>query len=338
MAMGEREIIAGYDGSASSVDALDWAVVEARLRGTPVTVCHAWTPAHEGGPAGAGKSGLTREHADSVLAGGMRHARASAASGKVRPLLVCGPAARVLCEQSAGAAMVAVGSRGSGGMTGLQLGSVGLQVAAHAQAPVTVVRGRWRPVSGKNLAPVVVGADGSAASQGALEFAMREAELREVPLLAVCALSDSAGLLGAARKIDADFCAAVDRVLSARPDLIVQRRVEQGPPRAALLAAASGGQLLVMGARGRGGLPEMMLGSVSLAMLHHATCPVTIVRPSWARLAEHSYPHAGPASSTATSARLHLPARPHSCCPSSAWNSSSTTRSSMGLSTPSPSR
>jgi nucleotide-binding universal stress UspA family protein len=280
MAIRERDIIAGYDGSAGSVDALDWAVLEARLRGTPVTVCHAWTSAYGEEPAETGGPDVTCDYADGVLAGGLRHARASAASGEVRPLLVRGPAARVLCDQSAGAAMVVVGARGAGGMTGLQLGSVGLQVAAHAQAPVTVVRGRWRPVSGRNPAPVVVGADGSAASRGALEFAIREAGLREVPLVAVCALSDSAGMLGTARQVDTDFCAAVDRVLSARPGILVQRRVDQGPPRTALLAAASGGQLLVMGARGRGGLPEMMLGSVSLAMLHHATCPVTIVRPS----------------------------------------------------------
>ena len=299
------EIIAGYDGSPGSVETLDWAVMEARLRGVPVTVCHAWTPGSEGTPtetapgddAGAGvvaaapvmisagaersASDLAREHADRILASAVRHVQASAAPCEVRSLPVGGPPARVLCEQSSSADLVVVGSRGGGGMPGLQLGSVGLQVAAHAQVPVTVVRGRWRPAPWRNpAAPVVVGADGSAASLGALRFAMREAELRGVPLVAVCALSDSAGVLGVARRIDADFCAAVDRVLSARPDIFVQRQVEPGPPREALLAAASGGQLLVMGARGRGGLPEMTLGSVSLAALHHATCPVTIVRPS----------------------------------------------------------
>lgn len=284
MAMGGTGIIAGYDGSSGSVEALDWAVLEARLRGTPVTVCHAWTsPAATVVAAGGAEPvalDLVRQQVDRVLADGVRHVRASAAAGEVRPLLVCGSPARVLCEQSSSADMVVVGARGAGGMTGLQLGSVGLQVAAHAQAPVTVVRGYWRPVPKRGPAPVVVGADGSAASLRALEFAIREAELREVPLVAVCALSDSAGVLGAARRIDADFCAAVDRVLSARSGIEVERRIEQGPPRAALLTAASGGQLLVMGARGRGGLREMMLGSVSLAMLHHATCPVMIVRPS----------------------------------------------------------
>lgn len=273
MATPVAEIMAGYDGSPGSVDALDWALLEARLWGASVTVCHAWSAAD---PVA---SDLAREQADRIVAEGIRHVRTSAAPCEVRPLLIRGPAARVLCEQSSSADMVVVGSRGAGGMTGLQLGSVGFQVAAHAQAPVTVVRGRWRPPPGRSPAPVVVGADGSAASMGAVELAMREAELREVPLVAVCALSDSAGMLGVARRIDAEFCAAVDRFLSAHPGIQVQQRVEQGPPRAALLAAASDGQLLVVGARGRGGLPEMMLGSVTLALLHHATCPVTIVRP-----------------------------------------------------------
>jgi nucleotide-binding universal stress UspA family protein len=295
-------IIAGYDGSPGSVEALDWAVLEASYRRVPVTVCHAWISGYEGTPtkaaprdaakagaaAAATERALTaaepgapdqgREQADRILASGVRHARASAAQCEVQPLLVCGPATRVLCEQSPGADMVVVGSRGAGGVTGLQLGSVGLQVAAHAQAPVTVVRGKWRPGPGRNRAPVVVGADGSPASQDALEFAIREAALRDVPLVAVCALSDSAGVFGIARGVEADFRAAVDRAQSRRPEILVERRVEQGAPRAALLTAASRGQLLVVGARGRGGLREMMLGSISLALLHHAPCPVTIVR------------------------------------------------------------
>lgn len=281
MGIRESEIMVGYDGSPDSVDALDWAVLEARLRGAPVAVCHAWTPAAVPAAPSAepGASDPAREYASRILSSGVRHVRESPVPDGVRPLLACGPAARVLCEQGSGAAMVVVGSRGGGGgITGLQLGSVGLQVAAYAQVPVTVVRGEWRPAPGRHPAPVVVGADGSAASRAVLEFAIREAELREVPLVAVCALSDAAGLLGIAHKVKDEFGAAVDRVQSTSPGVLVQRVVEQGPPRATLLAAASSGQLLVLGARGRGGVDEMTLGSVSLALLHHAACPVTIIR------------------------------------------------------------
>jgi len=95
--------------------------------------------------------------------------------------------------------------------------------------------------------------------------------------VAVCALSDDAGVFGTARSIEADFITAMGKVQAEHPEVLVQKRVEQGAPRAALLATASRGQLLVLGARGRGGLREMTLGSLSLAILHHAPCPVIVV-------------------------------------------------------------
>jgi nucleotide-binding universal stress UspA family protein len=110
-----------------------------------------------------------------------------------------------------------------------------------------------------------------------VDVAVEEAALRDVPLVAVCALSDAAGVFGTARAIEADFITAMGKLQADHPEVLVQKRVAQGAPRSALLAAASQGQLLVVGARGRGGLREMMLGSVSLAILHHATCPVTVV-------------------------------------------------------------
>jgi nucleotide-binding universal stress UspA family protein len=66
-------------------------------------------------------------------------------------------------------------------------------------------------------------------------------------------------------------------VRADHPEVVVRRQVVQGAPRSALLEAASGAQLLVVGARGRGGLRGMPLGSVSLAVLHHAACPVSVV-------------------------------------------------------------
>jgi len=268
------EIVVGFDGSPESTDAVDWAVEEALFRGAPLAVCHAWTSAYQE----TDMPDSVREHAERVLARGVRHAEATGAVGSVQALLASGSPARVLCERSARAGMVVVGSRGAGGLPGLLLGSVGLQVAAHASAPVTVVRGRWRPVRAHEPAPVVVGADGSAESRAALEFAIAEAALRDVPLVAVCALCDCASVLGAARSVEAAFGAAVDNVQRVHSRVVVHRIVDPGAPRSALLKAAAQGQLLIVGARGRGGLAEMTLGSVSLALLHHAPCPVTVVR------------------------------------------------------------
>ena len=99
--------------------------------------------------------------------------KGSWAAGGVRPMLVSGSPARELCAVSRSADMVVLGSRGRGGLAGLLLGSVSSQVATHAHGVVVVVRGRWRPVPGHVPRPVVVGADGSSASQRAIAVRVR---------------------------------------------------------------------------------------------------------------------------------------------------------------------
>jgi nucleotide-binding universal stress UspA family protein len=174
---------------------------------------------------------------------------------------------------------VVVGSRGRGGMAGMLLGSVSWQVAAHAHCPVVVVRGHWRSAGGYAPGPVVVGTDGSPASDAVLGFGFEEAALRGAPLLAVCALADAPGCLGGDLNLQQDAEQAITRHEKEHPEVAVQRQVAQGGARAALLAAAHDAQLLVVGSRGRGGIKGMLLGSVSQAVLHHAPCPVAVVRP-----------------------------------------------------------
>ena len=269
-------ILAGYDGSPSSQEALDWSVGEARARGSLLTVCHVWAPAGVAAPGGAATD-LAWQYAERMVAGGVQHAQGQWEAGEVRPLLARGSPASVLCKLSNDADIVVLGSRGRGGLAGLLLRSVSAQVAAHAHSPVVVVRGRWRPVPGYGPRPVVVGADGSAACQAAVGFAFAEAALRDVPLLAVCALADAPAILGGGVQVAADLEQALAKGEANYPEVVVRRQVVHGAPRRALLDAASQAQLLVVGARGRGGLRRMMLGSVSLAVLDHAPCPVGIV-------------------------------------------------------------
>ena len=194
----------------------------------------------------------------------------------MRAELVGGSAAYVLCERSKTADMVVVGSRGHSELPGLLLGSVSWQVAGHASGRVVVVRGEWRPAN-QPPGPVVVGADGSPAAQAAIAFAFEEAALRDVPLVAVCALTDAPGRLGEGHQLEEDFEHLVACEAKEHPDVMVVRRVLAGTPRAALLAASADAQMLVVGSRGRGGLEGMCLGSVAQAVLHHAPCPVGVV-------------------------------------------------------------
>ena len=271
-------IVAGYDGSPGAAQALRWAAREARARDTELTVCLAWTPDHMELPTENDLCDLARQHGQEILTRGLPYAESLLGPGRIRADLAGGPAARVLCERSRNADMVVVGSRGHSELPGLRLGSVSWQVAGHASGRVVVVRGPWRPAN-QPPGPVVAGVDGSAAGRAAIVFAFEEAALRGVPLLAVCALTDAPGRLGEIRRIREDFENLMTDEAKAHPEISVWHRILPGTPRSALLAAAAEAQLLVVGARGRGGFDEMSLGSIAHAVLQYAACPVAVVRP-----------------------------------------------------------
>jgi len=272
------EIVAGYDGSPGSAEAVRWAAREALARDTTLTICLAWLPDHMELATESALSDLARQHGKEILARGLPYAQSVLGPARVHAALAGGSAAHVLCERSRAAQMVVVGCRGHSELPGLRLGSVSWQVAGHASGPVVVVRGRWRPVN-QSPGPVVAGVDGSAASQAAVSFAAQEAALRDVPLVALCALADAPGVLGGARALQERFSQLMTAEEWARPDVTVIRQVTAGAPRSALLTAAAGAQMLIVGCRGHGGLPGMTLGSVAQAVLHHAPCPVAIIHP-----------------------------------------------------------
>jgi len=270
-------IVAGYDGSPGAGQAVRWAAREARFRGTTLTVCLAWTPDHLELPAGSPLSELARRHGQEVLARILPYAESVLGPDLVRPDLAAGSAAQVLCERSRTADMVVVGGHGHSELPGLLLGSVPWQVAGHAAGRIVVVRGAGRSAN-RSPGPVVVGADGSAAGQAAVVFAFEEAALRDVPLVAVCALTDAPGRMGDFRRVQEDYEHVVATEAKEHPKVSVIHQVLPGSPRTALLAAAADAQLVVVGERGRDGLDQMTLGSVAQAVLQHAPCPVGVVR------------------------------------------------------------
>jgi nucleotide-binding universal stress UspA family protein len=270
-------IVAGYDGSPASDDALRWAGREAWARGTVLTICLAWAP-DDLALLGGQTHDRNRQRGEEILARGVWLAGSVPDVSEVRTVVAEGPPAQVLCERSRTAEMVVVGSRGHGRLAGSLLGSVSWQVACHAQGRVVVVRGQWRPVN-QYPGPVVVGVDGSPASQDALTFAFEEAALRDVPLIAVCALADAPGRIGGAARMEERFSSLMTDCEKEHPEVTVLRQVAFGAPRSALLTTAAEAQMLVVGSRGLGGLEGMSLGSVAAALLHHSPCPVGVVHP-----------------------------------------------------------
>ena len=134
----EGRIVVGVDGSASSEEALRWAVRQSRLTGRPLDAVIAWDYPVNYGVAELEDLDWKGDSAD-LLRKTITNALPEEDAALVRQRVVHGHAAKVLMDASADADLVVVGSRGHGGFTGMLLGSVSQHVVAHATCPVVVV-------------------------------------------------------------------------------------------------------------------------------------------------------------------------------------------------------
>jgi nucleotide-binding universal stress UspA family protein len=139
---------------------------------------------------------------------------------------------------------------------------------------------------------IIVGVDGSGHSQRALEWAMKEAALRQVPLSVLTVHPAIVGYFGGvttdARDLElteqarAAVKAETDKVLAAldgpHPESVAVRAVH-GFPVEELVNASKEADMMVLGSRGVGGLARMLLGSTADQVVQHAQCPVLIVPP-----------------------------------------------------------
>ena len=145
------------------------------------------------------------------------------------------------------------------------------------------------PTTGGTAPRIVAGVDGSSSARSALHWAIRQAELTGGSVDAVIAWEYPAAYGGYGMApvgvSDVDFAGwaektVADEVAAAAADSAVDVRtqVTEGSPARVLLAAAEGADLLVVGSRGHGGFAEALLGSVGQHCVHHARCPVVVIR------------------------------------------------------------
>ncbi len=199
--------------------------------------------------------------------------------------VVCDLAVPALLGAAAGADLLVVGARGLGGFRGLLLGSVSQQCLHHAPCPVAVVRGDGRAREG-SPERIVVGTDGSTSSHEALAWAVEEARLRSAALTVVVGyLPPYIGNAEAAWDFDDDaeiskaaLDAAIEAVDTTGLPTPIERRLVADGAAPAILSAAEGADLVVVGSRGLGGFKGLVLGSVSHHVTHHASCPVVVLR------------------------------------------------------------
>jgi nucleotide-binding universal stress UspA family protein len=246
--VGNRPVVVGVDGSESALHAVRWAAEEARRRNAPLRLVHVSFLA----PVRHPKQIAPPPDYSAALLDQGRHWLDDALEAARRTV----PGIEVVTDLRAGiVADVLIGESSS------------------AQP-----------------GPVVVGVDGSELSDAALTFAFDAAAARSVPLVVLHTWLDvnMAGSWTALPwTIDWDWVQAEEETSLAEhiaawrdkyPNVEVRPTVVRDRPDRALLEHGAGAQLLVVGCRGRGALTGMGLGSVSQTLLHHAECPVAVVR------------------------------------------------------------
>jgi nucleotide-binding universal stress UspA family protein len=296
-----ERIVVGIDGSPGARAALIWALREAASRRAAVEVVSAcpvdflWTDAYlpEARRLEAVRSdteALARALLEDVRQDPSVEALAGAAALDIEVSVVVGAPAPELVERSDGAALLVVGSRGRGAVRSAVAGSVALHCAAHARCPVVVVHPTPAPTD--EPARVVVGLDSSEHARAALAAAAARAVRDGAVVDAVVAYesphywSDLYAVMAPPTGETEEQARERGLAIAAEtlgpgsvPRKAVRVRAVEGHPAQVLVREADGAGLLVVGSRSRNPLEGLLLGSVALACVLHAPCPVLVVRP-----------------------------------------------------------
>ncbi|MEU6394676.1 universal stress protein [Streptomyces sp. NPDC046939] len=292
----ERPVVAGVDGSAESLAAVEWAAREAELRDLPLRLVHAWNwnphPPSDV-PAGVTAAGAAqRVRARRMLDEGESRVRAVCPRVPLTADALEGPASAALLGAAKEAGILVLGSRGLATVTGIVVGSVAQNVAAASPVPVVLVSTGVldeSPASSRG-ATVVLGLDLADPCDEVLDFAFAAARLRGARLRVLSAWRSPAlytlgpGELALAEgpRRGEEWRGFQDAVLrpwrDKFPGVEVVGTVVEGRPATSLLGAAGEAGLVVVGRHAHEGhVLGRHNGPVTHALMHHARCPVAVV-------------------------------------------------------------
>lgn len=274
----KQPVLVAYDGCDDAELALIWGAEEAVRTGAPLRV----VTVDDVSTSPWGGEIWVRDpemvvHAEAVMAD------LGVVDGAVERRV--GHVAGTLLDLAETAAEVVIGSHGHGRAAEALVGSVSQHVARHAVCPVVVVRPAKRRDSGR----IVVGLDGSAMSEAALEYACQRAEGTGEIVVALHGwkvhapstdvfAGDARSVTDALEEKQVLVGESVAGIRQSHPDVVVVSEAIPVAPGDVLVDASANASLVVVGSRGRGFFSGMLLGSVSQDVLHRARCPVAIVR------------------------------------------------------------
>ncbi|MFE3644415.1 universal stress protein [Streptomyces sp. NPDC059169] len=298
-----RNVTVGFDGSAESRTAAEWAAREAKLRGLPLRLVHVWEPVPEpmveaqAPPLGAEKLRHWSERIPRETGEGLRRRHPGV---QVEIEQVPGRPMDVLPEVAKDTELLVLGSRGLSGIGGFLVGSVGAAVIAHTGTPVVLVRTGEQaadehemdpagiPSAATPYRPVVLGLDTAHPDDTVIAFAFEAAALRDTALRVVhgwnlppyfaYGLPADAELNATLGRHEAAALAAVLRPWRQKyPDVEVVEESPSGSPAHYVIDASREASLVVVGRRVRRSTFGVHIGPVTHAVLHHAAAPVAVV-------------------------------------------------------------
>jgi nucleotide-binding universal stress UspA family protein len=270
-----------------------WAARDAVMRRMPLILVHVVNPATSPWSQAPllDEFGVWRENEGRrILADGLKIARDSAndESGiSIEGELMSSATVPTLVDLSKTAELLVVGTYGRAALARGFFGSVSSELLRHAHCPVAVIRDEDPRMPHPTEAPVLVGIDGSPASELATAIAFDEASRRHVDLIALHAWSDREvfelpGLDWSAVKDEEERLLAEGLAgwQERYPDVTVHRLIVSDRPARVLVETSESAQLIVLGSHGRGRLAGTLLGSVSNAVVQSVRMPVIVARPS----------------------------------------------------------
>lgn len=274
-------VVVGVDGKADTDEKLTWAAEEATARRVPLHLVTAYQKApRTGQSASPGTQIRGQASAETILADARAHSVANHPELAVTAAAWEGTPLSALLHEAQSADLLVIGA-GDQHRPEYGLGTLTKVLAGRAACPVVVVRPGSDQLTALRPSTTVVGLDGSLGDDALLAAAF-EAAARRRGLLSVIHAYGGVNRVPA-RPAPGQEHASVGSAdwlcqwASKYPDVRVDPRLVRDLPVRALLTSSTGADLLVVGARGGGGFPSLLLGSVARGVINQARCPVEVV-------------------------------------------------------------